>query len=141
PSGPPAPNLFPAVVEASMSRPSLVLLTADRPAELHGVGANQTIDQRELFGGYVKRFVDTDVPAEHPNIWQWFALGLAAADVARRPPPGPTHVNLPFREPLVPSEDHLEIGHLDSGSAGSGRTGARTRPTDAEPLAERRMGG
>jgi 2-succinyl-5-enolpyruvyl-6-hydroxy-3-cyclohexene-1-carboxylate synthase len=139
-SGTAAANLFPAVVEASMSRTSLVLLTADRPPELHGVGANQTIDQRELFGGYVKRFVDTGVPAEHPDISQWFALGLAAADVARRHPPGPTHVNLPFREPLAPSEDHLEIGHLPSRAPGSGRAGARTRRTDVEMLAERVMG-
>jgi 2-succinyl-5-enolpyruvyl-6-hydroxy-3-cyclohexene-1-carboxylate synthase len=136
-SGTAAANLFPAVVEASMSRTPLVLLTADRPPELHGVGANQTIDQRELFGGYVKRFVDSGVPGEHPDVLQWFAMGSAVADVARRHPPGPAHVNLPFREPLAPSEDDLEIGHLDSRSPGSGRAGARTRRTDVETLAER----
>ena len=139
-SGTAAANLFPAVVEASMSRTSLVLLTADRPPELHGVGANQTIDQRELFGGYVKRFVETGVPGDHPDVSQWFAVGLAAADVARRHPPGPVHVNLPFREPLVPSEDDIEIGHPDPLSVRSGRAGARTRRTDVETLAEQMKG-
>jgi 2-succinyl-5-enolpyruvyl-6-hydroxy-3-cyclohexene-1-carboxylate synthase len=139
-SGTAAANLFPAVVEASMSRTPLVLLTADRPPELHGVGANQTIDQRELFGGYVKRFVEAGVPGEQPDVSHWFAAGLAATDVARRHPPGPAHVNLPFREPLAPSEDDLEIGHLDSRSPGSRRARARTRRTDVETLAERMMG-
>jgi len=66
-SGTAAANLFPAVVEASTSRTPLVLLTADRPPELHGVGANQTIDQRDLFGGYVKRFVDAPVAGDPPD--------------------------------------------------------------------------
>jgi 2-succinyl-5-enolpyruvyl-6-hydroxy-3-cyclohexene-1-carboxylate synthase len=139
-SGTAAANLFPAVVEASMSRTPLVLLTADRPPELHGVGANQTIDQRELFGGYVKRFVEAGVAGEHPDLAQWFAVGRAAADVARRHAPGPAHVNLPFREPLAPSGDDIEIGHHDPLSPGSGRAGARTRRTDVETLAERMKG-
>jgi 2-succinyl-5-enolpyruvyl-6-hydroxy-3-cyclohexene-1-carboxylate synthase len=138
-SGTAAANLFPAVVEASMSRTPLVLLTADRPPELHGVGANQTIDQRELFGGYVKRFVDTGVPGEQPDVSHWFAVGLAAADAARRHPPGPAHVNLPFREPLAPSADDIQIGH-DPLSFGRGRAGARTRRTDVETLAEQMKG-
>ena len=139
-SGTAAANLFPAVVEASMSRTPLVLLTADRPPELHGVGANQTIDQRELFGGYVKRFVEAGVAGEQPDLAQWFAVGRAAADVARRHAPGPAHVNLPFREPLAPSGDDIEIGHHDPLSPGSGRAGARTRRTDVETLAERMKG-
>jgi 2-succinyl-5-enolpyruvyl-6-hydroxy-3-cyclohexene-1-carboxylate synthase len=138
-SGTAAANLFPAVVEASMSRTPLVLLTADRPPELHGVGANQTIDQRELFGGYVKRFVDTGVPGEQPDVSYWFAVGLAASDVARRHPPGPAHVNLPFREPLAPSADDIQVGH-DPLSSGRGRAGARTRRTDVETLAEQMKG-
>jgi 2-succinyl-5-enolpyruvyl-6-hydroxy-3-cyclohexene-1-carboxylate synthase len=135
-SGTAAANLFPAVVEASMSRTPLVLLTADRPPELHGVGANQTIDQRELFGGYVKRFVEAGVPGEQPDVSHWFAVGSAATDVARRHPPGPAHVNLPFREPLAPSADDIQIGHHDLPSPGRGRAGARTRRTDVETLAE-----
>lgn len=123
-----------------MSRTPLVLLTADRPPELHGAGANQTIDQQELFGGYVKRFVEAGVPGERLDAAHWFGLGLAAAEVARRHAPGPAHVNLPFREPLVPSEDDIEIGHSDPLSLRSGRAGARTRRTDVETLAEQMKG-
>lgn len=66
-SGTAAAELFPAVVEASMSRVPLITLTADRPPQLRGVGANQTIDQLELFGRYVRRFTDAPVPAEGPD--------------------------------------------------------------------------
>ena len=62
-SGTAAANHFPAVVEACMARVPIIVMTADRPPELHGVGANQTIDQQNLFGRYVKWFCDTGVPA------------------------------------------------------------------------------
>jgi 2-succinyl-5-enolpyruvyl-6-hydroxy-3-cyclohexene-1-carboxylate synthase len=139
-SGTAAANLFPAVVEASMSRTPLVLLTADRPPELHDVGANQTIDQRELFGGYVKRFVEAGVPGDYPDVAHWFDVGLAATDVARRHAPGPVHVNLPFREPLAPSGEDIDIGSHDSLKPESGRAGARTRRSDVETLAEQMNG-
>jgi len=101
-SGTAVANLFPAVVEASMARVPLVLLTADRPPELRGVGANQTIDQLEIFGRYVRSFVDAPVPGERPEPEGWRELAFAAVGQALRLPPGPVHVNLPFREPLVP---------------------------------------
>jgi 2-succinyl-5-enolpyruvyl-6-hydroxy-3-cyclohexene-1-carboxylate synthase len=108
-SGTAAANLYPAVVEAWMSRVPLVLLTADRPPELRGVGANQTIDQLELFGKYVTWFVDADVPTIGADGGEaWFGLGARAAIRARGHPPGPAHVNLPFREPLTPSGDAVE---------------------------------
>jgi 2-succinyl-5-enolpyruvyl-6-hydroxy-3-cyclohexene-1-carboxylate synthase len=95
---------MPAVVEASMSRTRLVLLTADRPPELRGVGANQTIDQPAIFGSYVRASIDAPVAGdvEDPSAWD----ELVREAVGRRalgPPLGPVHVNLPFREPLVPS--------------------------------------
>ena len=55
-SGTAAVNLHPAVVEADYSRVPLVVLTADRPAEMRGTGANQTIDQVNLYGGSVRYF-------------------------------------------------------------------------------------
>ena len=63
-SGTAAANHFPAVVEACMARVPIIVMTADRPPELHGVGANQTIDQQNLFGSYVKWFCDTGVPVD-----------------------------------------------------------------------------
>lgn len=90
-SGTAAANYYPAVVEAFMSSVPLVVLTADRPPWARGTGANQTIDQRELYGRYVRAFFD---------LWAWEPD--AVMDAAAGPPPGPVQVNLPFDEPLVP---------------------------------------
>ncbi len=104
-SGTAAANHFPAVVEACMARVPIIVMTADRPPELHGVGANQTIDQQNLFGGFVKWFCDTGVPVEGEHERQrWSSIGRQAINQCIRfPPPGPVHLNLPFREPLLPS--------------------------------------
>ncbi len=103
-SGTAAANHFPAVVEAYMARVPIIVMTADRPPELHDVGANQTIDQQNLFGTFVKWFHDTGVPlmAPHERV-RWSSAGLNAIQHAVRfSPPGPVHLNLPFREPLLP---------------------------------------
>jgi 2-succinyl-5-enolpyruvyl-6-hydroxy-3-cyclohexene-1-carboxylate synthase len=108
-SGTAAANLFPAIVEASMSRVPLIALTADRPPELRGVGANQTIDQVRLFGRYARWFLDAPVPAEGSDAGRaWYMLGVEAYREACRA--GPVHVNLPFREPLDPSGGSVDLG-------------------------------
>ena len=104
-SGTAAANLFPAVVEASASRVPLIVLTADRPPELRGVGVNQTIDQLDLYGRHVRWFVDAPVPSQDGSA-TW--TQLAAEAYRRACAPGPVHVNLPFREPLVPTEAGFE---------------------------------
>jgi len=99
-SGTAAAEFHPAVVEAYYSRAPLIVVTADRPPELQGVGANQAIDQQRLYGGAVDWFVDPGVPVDvpgAPRIWRRLAA-RAYAEAAS----GPVHVNLPFREPLVP---------------------------------------
>ena len=99
-SGTAATHFHAAVVEADLSGVPMLVLTADRPPELQGVGAPQTIDQNELYGGVVRRFVDPGVAtAEGFDDWRdmgsdWW-MSAVGAD------PGPVHVNLPFREPLV----------------------------------------
>ena len=100
-SGSAAANWFPAVVEADMARVPLMLLSADRPPELHDRGANQTMDQQALFGGHV-RACTTLPPPEAEAGW---LVGVAArlAAVSLGPLAGPVHLNLPFREPLVPA--------------------------------------
>ena len=102
-SGSALSHWFPAVIEASESGVPLILLSADRPPELRGWGANQTIDQTRLFGGFIREFHDPGPAEEGPAALKAIrALGLRAALVSRGPRPGPVHLNLPFREPLVP---------------------------------------
>lgn len=113
-SGTAATHFHAAVVEADLAGVPMLVLTADRPPELHGIGAPQTIDQQELFGGAVRRFSDAGVPEEAASD-TWRALAtewwLASTGVAAVP----VHVNLPFREPLVgdvgplpPAEDVID---------------------------------
>jgi 2-succinyl-5-enolpyruvyl-6-hydroxy-3-cyclohexene-1-carboxylate synthase len=99
-SGSAIANWLPAVVEADMARVPLVLLSADRPPELHDCGANQTMDQTDLFGCHVRASHSMPPPEAECG---WLA-SLAAQVVALclGPLPGPVHINVPFREPLVP---------------------------------------
>ncbi|SDW85473.1 2-succinyl-5-enolpyruvyl-6-hydroxy-3-cyclohexene-1-carboxylic-acid synthase [Thiocapsa roseopersicina] len=102
-SGSALAHWFPAVIESSESGVPLILLSADRPPELRGWGANQTIDQTRLFGGFTRECHDPGPAEEGPAALKAIrALGLRAALVSRGPRPGPVHLNLPFREPLVP---------------------------------------
>ncbi|WP_206832663.1 2-succinyl-5-enolpyruvyl-6-hydroxy-3-cyclohexene-1-carboxylic-acid synthase [Alicyclobacillus fructus] len=102
-SGTAVANLYPAVVEACFSRVPLVVLTADRPAELREVGANQTIRQPNLFGSHVKWACETPVPEDRVSVaLDLRSLALRAGLVARSAPEGPVHVNVPLREPLLP---------------------------------------
>jgi 2-succinyl-5-enolpyruvyl-6-hydroxy-3-cyclohexene-1-carboxylate synthase len=110
-SGTAAAELLPAVVEASMSRSTLVVLTADRPPELRGVGANQTIDQVGLFGSHVRASVDAPVPGEGPDAEGWHELMAEVTQASMGWPPGPIHLNLPFREPLVGADVDLVASH------------------------------
>jgi 2-succinyl-5-enolpyruvyl-6-hydroxy-3-cyclohexene-1-carboxylate synthase len=100
-SGTAAVNLHPAVVEADYSRVPLVVLTADRPEELRGVGANQTIDQVRLYGSSVRFFYDLSVDTDAgPARWRTLVERGLAHGVD-----GPVHLNVAFREPLVPDGD------------------------------------
>ena len=99
-SGTAAVNFHPAVVEASHAEVPLIVLTADRPPELQGVGAPQTIDQKQLFGSAARAFLDAGV-ADDERQEEWRRLAQRALRTATSQRPGPVQVNLPFREPLV----------------------------------------
>jgi len=104
-SGTAAANFLPAVVEAGLSDIPMLVCTADRPPELRGVGAPQTIDQIGLYGGSVRWFHDAPVPSDaDPTGWR--RLARSAWQVART---GPVHLNLPFREPLLGRPDELPV--------------------------------
>ncbi|MCU1456573.1 MAG: 2-succinyl-5-enolpyruvyl-6-hydroxy-3-cyclohexene-carboxylic-acid synthase [Actinomycetia bacterium] len=103
-SGSAAAHLHPAVVEADHGDVPLLVCTADRPPELRDSGAGQTIDQSDLYGRSVRWFCDPGPPEDRSDagpFWRTVAARSVAATVSGRP--GPVHLNLPFREPLVPT--------------------------------------
>jgi 2-succinyl-5-enolpyruvyl-6-hydroxy-3-cyclohexene-1-carboxylate synthase len=113
-SGTAAAEILPAVVEASMSCVPLVVLTADRPPELHGTGANQTIDQLGLYGGFARGTLEAEVPTDRKGAaYDWRGLARRAATLALHRPPAPVHVNLPFVEPLTPTGRTARAGAAD----------------------------
>ena len=103
-SGTAAANYHPAVCEADESGVPLVVLTADRPPELRGIGAGQTIDQVKLYGESVRWFCEVGThEADDDGLLHYRSVACRALAVARgETRSGPVHLNLPWREPLAP---------------------------------------
>lgn len=100
-SGSAPAHWHPAVIEADQGGVPLVLLSANRPADLHDCGANQTIDQSRLFGSHARAFTALPPPDGRP---EWLANLMARTlELALHPRPGPVHLDVPFAEPLVPA--------------------------------------
>lgn len=121
-SGTAATNLHPAVTEAFHAGVPLVVLTADRPPELRAAGANQTIEQHGLFGTAVRMFDELAVAENRPGQNAYWRSQMCRACSAARSDSGggPVHLNVPFREPLVPTGDDEWCESLD-GRAGRAR--------------------
>jgi len=103
-SGTAAANYHPAICEADESAIPLIALSADRPPELRGIGAGQTIDQLKLFGSSVRWFCEVGTHgADDDGLLHYRSVACRALAVARgEPRPGPVHLNLPWRDPLAP---------------------------------------
>lgn len=99
-SGTAAVELHPAVVEAHHACVPLLAVTADRPPELRGVGAPQTIDQQGLFAGATRWECDPG-PPDPAGATTWRETARDCWRAATAAVPGPVHLNLPFREPLL----------------------------------------
>ncbi len=125
-SGTAAANLLPAAIEAAQGESPLLLVTADRPAGLRGLDANQTIDQVGLFGRYTRGFADipiTEVTDSALRGLRSLVARLVAASAG--PPPGPVHLNVQFDKPLTPVGDEPPGPAGDASFASSGRAGDR----------------
>lgn len=122
-SGTAVANLLPAVVEAAQSGTPLLILSADRPPELRRAGANQTIDQVGIFGVFARWAHDAPVPQDGPGGPEWWReLGSKAVGETLRSPGGPVHLNLPFREPVVPSGSGGLAGSSRRAAGGNARS-------------------
>lgn len=132
-SGTAASHFHAAVIEADLSEVPMLVCSADRPVELRDVGAPQVIDQRDLYGPSVRLFVDPGV-ADDAARYSWRPVAAQALATTTGPRPGPVHLNLPFREPLLG-----EAGELPAGRSASApwTTMRPAPPTFAEIDAER----
>jgi 2-succinyl-5-enolpyruvyl-6-hydroxy-3-cyclohexene-1-carboxylate synthase len=142
-SGTATANLHPAVVEAHQSRTPLLVLTADRPPELQDSGANQTVDQDDLYGDATRWSRTLQAPTTDARSLRSLRTTAARAlSATTGTPPGPVHLNCPFRKPFEPSNpsgDPLAIPDSTSDARASpavdSHHGSQTLP-DLDPLVD-----
>jgi 2-succinyl-5-enolpyruvyl-6-hydroxy-3-cyclohexene-1-carboxylate synthase len=111
-SGTATAELYPAIIEAYYQRVPLIICTADRPPELLNTGANQTINQNNLYKNHIRWFVDTGLPEPIPRrIRHIKAAAKRAVFESTVSSKGPVHLNFPFRKPLEPDSCTDEVGN------------------------------
>lgn len=109
-SGTAVAELAPAVLEASHARLPLLVLSADRPGELRGVGASQATHQSGFFGAHVRASIDLEPQEASPSLVGHLARAVAAACGAPSGTPGPAQINVAFRDPLTPVRPASDSG-------------------------------
>jgi 2-succinyl-5-enolpyruvyl-6-hydroxy-3-cyclohexene-1-carboxylate synthase len=138
-SGTAVANCHPAICEADESAIPLVMLSADRPPELRGIGAGQTIDQLKIFGSSVRWFCEVGThDADDSGLLHYRSVACRALAAARgEQRPGPVHLNLPWREPLasIPAEDAVTATDPLALEGRDGRPLTAVTPIDMEPSA------
>jgi 2-succinyl-5-enolpyruvyl-6-hydroxy-3-cyclohexene-1-carboxylate synthase len=140
-SGTAVANLHPAVLEAHHACVPLVVVSADRPAELRGTGANQTTDQPGIFAGAVRYQHDQPPAQGRPGeqaSWRSVVCRAWAAAVGAYGDPGPAHLDIGFRDPLVPELDDDEAWPESLAGRPGGQPWVRAphRVTAAEPITD-----
>lgn len=102
-SGTAVAELYPAIIEAYQQRTPLIICTADRPAELIGTGANQTINQHNIFRNHIRWFRDLGLPSiSETGFYHLQKIAIKAYLISLSEDRGPVHLNFPFRKPLEP---------------------------------------
>ncbi len=156
-SGTAIANYYPAILEAESSRVPLIVLTADRPPQLQGLGAPQTCDQSHAYGTHVRAYRGMPLPADDEGSLRFARQAAREACIAalgscefpqnqgaQSPSApigtpqrlagacfgGPVHLNFPFDEPLKPDvtlSDLFDAGIPCAGSAADS-TGPEAKP-------------
>lgn len=109
-SGTAAAEFYPAIVEAYQQRVPLIVCTADRPKYLYNTGANQTINQIDLYKNHIRWFVDAGLPELTKDaLLRIIRYANHAVDVAVLDDKGPVHINFPFEKPFEPDAYTDEI--------------------------------
>ena len=102
-SGTAVAELYPAIIEAYQQRVPLIICTADRPSELIGTGANQTINQHNIFKNHIRWFRDLGLPSiSETGLYHLQKIAIKAYQISLIEDRGPVHLNFPFRKPLEP---------------------------------------
>ncbi|HSW55798.1 MAG TPA: 2-succinyl-5-enolpyruvyl-6-hydroxy-3-cyclohexene-1-carboxylic-acid synthase, partial [Ignavibacteriaceae bacterium] len=102
-SGTAVAELYPAIIEAYQQRTPLIICTADRPPELIGTGANQTINQHNIFKNHIRLFRDLGLPSiGETGFHHLQKIAIKAYQIGLTDDRGPVHLNFPFRKPLEP---------------------------------------
>lgn len=120
-SGTAAANFHPAVLEADRAGVPLIVLTADRPPELRAAGANQVIEQQRLYGNAVRHYDELAVAERRGGQNSYWRSQVCRAWNAAYGEwrCGPVHLNIPFREPLVPDGDDEWFESLEGRPGGA----------------------
>lgn len=109
-SGTATAELYPAIVEAYMNRVPLIICTADRPPELWKRGANQTINQWNLYRNHIRFFKNVGLPRLSVNgLNNLKSITTKAYEISNKLDCGPVHLNFPFRKPLEPNSFTDEV--------------------------------
>lgn len=103
-SGTAVANLYPAVIEAAITHQKLIVLSADRPLELIGCGANQAIEQQNIFANYPAVSLNLPKPSAHYGA-NWLIAVVEQACNKQAQQGGVVHINAPFAEPLYDAEE------------------------------------
>jgi len=109
-SGTATAEFYPAIIEAYQSKTPLIVCTADRPASLRSTGANQTINQNDIYKNHTRWFIDAGLPKlTSESIWRIKYIARQAYYEASIKNNGPVHVNFPFKEPFEPNTSTDEV--------------------------------